>query len=172
MLVLAFINTLFLFHLSPDSVGDITGKSIHGFSLINQTGKRISTTDLPKTLLIIDFWYTGCSGCAWFYNEKLSKIAERFADEKDITFISISADKDFDRWLSSVASGVYTNPKGVINLQVGDLAFRHPLLKHFGIDRYPCLMVVDDRGNVFSLLRNPNQFTKDELLKLIEAVKN
>lgn len=172
MLVLAFITTLFPFHLSPDSAGDTTNKSIHGFSLIDQTGQRISTTDLPGSILVIDFWYTGCSGCAWFYDEKLSRIAERFADEKDIIFISISADKDFDRWLSSVASGVYTSPNGVINLLVGDLGFRHPLLKYFGIDRYPCLMVVDKRGNVVSLLQNPNRFTNDELLRLIKVAKN
>src|SRR5690606_17265768 len=75
--------------------------------LLNTDNQLISLGDIGQQTVVIDFWFTGCTSCGYFYRNKLRPIAERYADDDRIAFISVSTDKDREKWLSSVNSGLF-----------------------------------------------------------------
>lgn len=119
------------------------------YELINSHGDSIKISDFNGKVVFLDFWFTGCAGCKLFYANVLKHVKEDFKDEKDVVFLSISIDKDEDKWLESVASGAYTDGT-VVNLYTGDKGAKHPLIASLQIKSYPGLFILDREGKVFN----------------------
>lgn len=104
------------------------------FNFLNPNLNQVSTKDFGDKILVIDFGATWCSPCKE-QAPYLEEIRKLFIDD-DVQFISISLDKDQDKWLKYYSS---TTKAG--NLQHGIIDNAN--LEHFrlkyglrGIPRY------------------------------------
>nr|WP_199077890.1 TlpA disulfide reductase family protein [Pedobacter sp. ASV19] len=125
----------------------LDGLPFYDFELEDVNGRKIKLTDFTNKVVLVDFWYTGCMGCA-LLKEAMAPVLERFKNNSSVVFLSISIDKDIDKWKKSVASGIYTDSSGV-NLYTGGLGDKHPLIRHYDIAAYPQLFLLKN-GSVFS----------------------
>lgn len=96
----------------------------------NQKSNLASVAEDGK-LLLLDFWFTGCGACVIFYRDILSQLEEEFGHQ--VSFVSISTDKDSELWTNSLKSGKYTSDKAV-NFYAGP---DHEILRIFQVSTFP-----------------------------------
>lgn len=125
----------------------LDGLPFYPFELEDLNGRKVKLADFKNKVVLVDFWYTGCMGCA-LLKEGMSPVLEKFKNNPAVVFLSISIDKDIDKWKKSVASGMYSDPSGV-NLYTGGLGDKHPLIRHYDIATYPQLFLLKN-GDIFS----------------------
>lgn len=123
------------------------GKNILNYYFIDTLGNTVQLSKFKGKLLLIDFWYSGCSGCAKLYQNIISKIEEEFKDEHKFAVVSISCDTKLEKWLNSIKKNQYTNEE-CINLSTGPEGMTHPFVSDLGIFKYPYLILVDESGNI------------------------
>ncbi|MEP7374567.1 MAG: TlpA disulfide reductase family protein [Chitinophagaceae bacterium] len=142
------------------------GKIAYNFALPDTSDKIIRLEDLKGKAVLIDFWYTGCTGCAQFYKTALKEVEEEYRNNNKVTFVSISVDLDKSRWIKSVYGDTYTSP-AVVNLYTNGKGGEEDVIKYYKITSYPTLLLIDKQGKIFSAsaadLRN-----KEKLKELIE----
>ncbi|EJL74381.1 TlpA family protein disulfide reductase [Chryseobacterium populi] len=143
----------------------LKGASAKNFELPDPKGKIVKLSDLRGKVLVMDFWYTGCGGCAGLA-PKLVKIKKQLSN-KDVIFVSISADKSKEIWLKSIKQGIYTD-KSNTNLLAEGLRYNHPVLKDYSVTGFPTLILIDKQGKI---MNNPVDPGKDEGKSLISIVK-
>ncbi|MBB5439658.1 cytochrome oxidase Cu insertion factor (SCO1/SenC/PrrC family) [Pedobacter sp. AK017] len=114
------------------------------FALEEINGKTVSLGDLKGRIVVLDYWFTGCTGCA-VLAKGMVPIHEMYRDTEDLVFVSICVDEDRNLWRKSVASGKYTD-KHSLNLFTNGT--NHPLIKHYNYNSFPQLMIIDKHGNV------------------------
>lgn len=146
-----------------------TAALAYPFALIDTAGDTVRLEDFSGKAVVIDFWYTGCTGCAYFYRNWLKHIEAHFNGRDDLVFVSIAVDRDREQWLGSVEQGIYSSSHAV-NLYVGPERFNHPLLRHHGIDRFPHLLVVDPDGRAAISVWGPTRHTTARWIELISEV--
>lgn len=125
------------------------GVEVHEFALPDSTGKLVRLSDFRGKLVFIDFWFTGCGPCKQYYQYCLSAVEKKYKDNPNIVFITISADKDRDKWLRSKNNGYYTS-SDVVNLYTDGKGFFHEILESYKIDRYPTQKLIDRQGRLIS----------------------
>ncbi|MCR8559038.1 TlpA family protein disulfide reductase [Mucilaginibacter sp. BJC16-A38] len=137
---------------------------VYKFALSDTSGKKVFLSDFKGKIVLLDFWFTGCSACTQL-SGKLRKI-EPEIDLKNVVLISINIDKDKNNWIGSVRSGQYTSPHG-INLNTGVLGNKHPLITHYLITAYPTLLIFNKEGK---RMRNPQDPLADDGKDLISLL--
>lgn len=142
-------------------------KALLDFILYDQVGDAVNLKQKSGKVLVIDFWYTGCSACSYYYQNTLAEVESKFYDRGGIAFITIAADKELGKWQKSIEQGIYTSPHS-LNLFTGESRFKHPLLEYYGINRFPSMLVVDQHGMVFRLYRGNDKPNSTELTVLLE----
>lgn len=125
--------------LFPDSTARI-------LYLSDTSGKLVNLHDFSGKVVVADFWFTGCSGCAGFYERVFKPLKRHFKDEDRVVFISISTDTESEMWKRSIFSGIYTFTDA-LNLYTGGKGRQHPIIKHYGISAYPCLLLIGKNGD-------------------------
>jgi len=123
-----------------------TGKA-YNFELPDQIGKIHRLSDFKGKLVIIDFWYTGCSNCIYLA-EALKPIVKELKIKTDIIFVSISVDKYRDSWLDSIDKEIYSS-KDELNLWAQGT--KSDIVVHYNIKSYPRMLVVSKDGKVITL---------------------
>lgn len=142
-----------------------TGRAAFQFELPNDKGEIVRLKDYLNKVVFVDFWYTGCGACKGYFMNDLSKVEENFKNNDDIVFISISIDKDKEKWLNSIKKGGYTSTNS-INLYTNGLASEHPMIKHYLIKSYPHPMIIDRNGRIFQF-QGEDLREKDKLKSLL-----
>ena len=145
------------------------GMQVFDFSLPDSTGKIIKISNLKGKVLLLDFWSTGCTGCANFSQFFHKTVYPEFADCKDFLVIKVNVDKDKGRWIKSIQSGIYTNP-GDMNLYTAGLGLSHPLIMHYRIQSYPLILLIDRDLKIHTNIKVST--SSAELSKLIKTVLN
>ncbi|UCS95040.1 TlpA family protein disulfide reductase [Echinicola marina] len=159
-------TTPWVMELFNKYVGINTEKStLPDFSLLDTNGGEVPLDKLKGKVSLIDFWYTGCKACIGFYKNTLRPLEDHFSDKQDFQIVSISADPSTQRWLKSISSGNYTNPKGTNLTTKG---FDHPLLKYFNIYGFPYQVLLDQKGRVIQT--GGLQKSANELIPLLEDI--
>src|SRR5690606_16773596 len=79
------------------------------YILLDTIDNPVKLSDFKDKIVLIDFYFTGCGGCALLYSQVLSEVKDHFQDDDDILFITISADKDRNFWISGIERGIYTS---------------------------------------------------------------
>ncbi|MCW8313494.1 redoxin domain-containing protein [Sphingobacterium sp. InxBP1] len=115
------------------------------FELTDLSGKRWRKNELQGKVVFFDFYYTGCSNCAKYYQFIVSKAEEHFFNNPDIVFVSISIDKKMEVWRKSVESGQY-NSEGSLKLYTNGMGEAHPLIKDLRIVGYPFPIIMGRTG--------------------------
>lgn len=125
------------------------GVMVYPFELEDEAGKTHRLADYKGKVLILDFWFTGCAGCASLA-KKLKPMIASYRGREDIRFITVNVDGRKASWLKGLASGKYTSDDEV-NLSTGDLGVQHPMIRHYNIMSYPQLIIVSKEGKLITV---------------------
>jgi protein SCO1/2 len=71
-------------------------KQVPDFHLIDQQGRSVRLRDLEGKVWVADFIFTNCPGPCPIMTRKLSEIQDQAFDNKNVRFVSITADPDRD----------------------------------------------------------------------------
>ncbi|QEM03718.1 TlpA family protein disulfide reductase [Mucilaginibacter rubeus] len=144
------------------------GMPAYNFDLTDAKGHKVKLSEFAGKVVFIDFWYTGCGNCINYYRDVLSKVEEKFANDPNVVFISISIDKNKEGWLKSIQSGTYTSDN-IVNLYTNGDGMSDPVIKFYQVLGYPRPLVIDKLQRLYKVdntLRN-----MDILLSTISAAK-
>lgn len=151
-------------------------------SFTNSHGKEVKLSDFKGKVILIDIWFSGCTGCVSVANA-LPKIENVFENDSNMVFLSISIDKSKERWLKSITPPAKLKSEGDINinyshfttentiyLYTGGLGNNHEFIKKYNPKgTYPCLLLVDRNGRMFS--SSPPRPERENGRELIEVIK-
>jgi len=128
---------------------NVIGSTAYNFSLRDAKGNTVKLNDYKGKVVFIDFWYTGCGACMDYYDQVLSKVEERYSDNPNIVFITISTDKK-EIWQKSLSKGKHTSRK-VINLYTNNEGYNHEIIKYYNVRGYPRPLVISRKGNIANI---------------------
>ncbi len=131
---------------------------------IDKDGNEVSTADLKGKVLYIDVWATWCGPCVGEI-PYLDAIREKYKDDNKFKVISISIDKDKQKWLT------YLNEKHSTGTHwwVED-AFGSEVCKDYLIKGIPRFILIDAEGKIISA-GAPRPSEKEDITQLIESAK-
>lgn len=69
---------------------------VPSFSLTNFDGSIVTEKQLNNKISIVSFMFTQCEGACPIMSNNIATLQERFSSSKDIQFLSITTDPDFD----------------------------------------------------------------------------
>jgi thiol-disulfide isomerase/thioredoxin len=106
------------------------------FALTTLDGQQISLDALAGQVVLIDFWATWCGPCRQALPH-MREIAQKFSGQP-LVVLSISLDKDEDKWKDFVAKNHMTW------LQYRDGGFDGAIAKQFGVNAIPATFTIAD----------------------------
>ena len=112
----------------------------------NANGGTTSLSDLKGKLLYIDVWATWCRPCLAEI-PALKALQDKFKNNKDIEFVSLSIDEDKEAWRKVVKE---RELKGI--QLIADKAFESQFIQDYSINQIPTFLLIDKEGNIV----NPN----------------
>ncbi|MFE2864395.1 TlpA family protein disulfide reductase [Sphingobacterium multivorum] len=121
------------------------GKPFPDFELTDLNGKVWHKKDLLGKVVFFDFYYTGCSNCAIYFKNTVSKVEEHFSQNPNVLFISVSIDREKELWKKSIESKKY-NSDHSIKLYTNGLRDHHPLIEYLNIKGYPFPILMGKTG--------------------------
>ncbi len=108
------------------------------FTLPDPEGQMLSLSDFRGQWVLLDFWYDGCGWC-----KRLSPILKNIYNDwhnaRNLEIISISVDKEYDRWIKGMKE------ENTPWIQVRDSTKTYP--SEYAIIGYPTLILIDKEGN-------------------------
>ena len=110
----------------------------------NANGGTTSLSDLKGKLLYIDVWATWCRPCLAEI-PALKALQDKFKNNKDIEFVSLSIDDDREAWRKAVKD---KDLKGV--QLIADKAFESQFIQDYGISQIPTFLIIDKDGKIVS----------------------
>src|SRR5690606_4476403 len=138
--------------------------SLTSYSLLDIHNEKYHLSDLVGKVVVLDFWYTGCPACPEVV-PFLTRLEHKFKGNP-VQFISVSIDKDYQRWRKSVESGLYTTSNG-LSLFTGPAGKSHSLISDLFITGYPTIIVFKKDGSVARLPKDPRFDNAIDLTNLI-----
>jgi thiol-disulfide isomerase/thioredoxin len=144
------------------------GASAFPFALRNTKGKMVQLEDFRGKLLVMDFWFTGCSGCVAIA-PVLEQIAASFTANDPIRFVSVSLDTDRQKWLESIRGGKYAT-KGFTHVYTNGLGYDYPMISYYSLHAMPSLVIIDADGRFISM-NEPGEYSKKGIEEYISFLK-
>ena len=108
----------------------------------NANGGTTSLSDLKGKLLYIDVWATWCRPCLAEI-PALKALQDKFKNNKDIEFVSLSIDDDREAWRKAVKD---KDLKGV--QLIADKAFESQFIQDYSINQIPTFLLIDKEGKI------------------------
>lgn len=142
------------------------GIPAYNFSLSDQDDKIYHLKDFTGKVVLVDFWFTGCTWCAKYYKNVLSKVQHFYKEDTAVVFISISGDDNKAVWCNSVKEGSYTSATA-LNLMAG---LTSPVFEKFNVIAFPTSVIIDRKQDIFSFDKSKLENIND-LIDLIEKAK-
>ncbi|WP_175545975.1 TlpA family protein disulfide reductase [Salegentibacter echinorum] len=139
------------------------GKKAPDFELESLKGKLYKSSDFENKLMFIDVWASWCGPCISSF-PKWNKLIEDYSNSNEFVFLSVSMDKDKNKWISSIEK---FNLKG-LKLHVGSKEFDSEFAKSFDIKSLPNYIAIDGKGNIISVSSSFNDFQELVRNKLSE----
>ncbi|MCZ8022837.1 MAG: TlpA disulfide reductase family protein [Cytophagales bacterium] len=115
------------------------GTDFPEFDLLDINGNRLTRTELKGKVLVLNFWFIGCSPCE-MERPSLNDLTKVYADNKDVVFISF-AKNDKEQLTKFLAE----NPI-LYNVVPTDKDF---IKTQFEINEYPVNIILDRNGKYF-----------------------
>jgi thiol-disulfide isomerase/thioredoxin len=143
------------------------GRRIYPFAFEDVQGRSIRQIDLMGKVLVIDFWFNGCLGCAKL-GEAMEDVIEKF-HAGNVIFLSVNVDKKRNNWIKGINTGIYTSPYS-LNVYTNGLGKNHPFLLNYKYRSFPQLMIVDRHGKLVTTnaTRPFGDERREELITTIE----
>ncbi|UPK70628.1 thioredoxin-like domain-containing protein [Chitinophaga filiformis] len=142
------------------------------FTLTDVNGKAVTKETFKGKVTLIDFWFSGCKGCAQL-TPSLSIIEQQFGQSPDVQMVSVSIDDEKVKWLKSLNEKKYTTGAG-INLYTSGKGINHPMMKAYNISSFPSLVLLDPYGRIVeNPIPDPREDNGKKVIDLInrELVK-
>ena len=143
-------------------------KMAFDFRLPDDKGNLVNLHDFRGKIVLMDFWYTGCGGCASYSHGLEKKVYPYFDKDTSVVFISVCGDEKMETWLGSIPTKKYTRPEN-INLYTEGLGFEHPLTQYYDFNGGPYSLLIDRKGRIFS--GSPPKMDMQQLIQLINDAK-
>lgn len=115
------------------------------FSLENASGEKIHLSSLKGKVIYMDFWFASCVPCHELF-KKIKPVKEYFKSSNDVIFLSISVD-DSEVWKKSLARFNIDGSHAFTENRFKD----HSVIKAYNVNSYPTTMLIDKKGNIFSI---------------------
>jgi peroxiredoxin len=117
-----------------NGLGVKLGEELRPFKLVDIEGDSISSSDFNHKLLVLNFWFVGCTGCKQ-EEPNLLRLTEELKNE-NIGFISICNS-------SNARAKMYTNRKGDFGYNVISIKSRDELERIFKlVNPFPTHMII------------------------------
>ncbi|WP_461791495.1 TlpA family protein disulfide reductase [Pedobacter sp.] len=124
----------------PQSVG-------MGYSFIDSEGKKMNLDDLKGKVILIDVYNPGCAPCILLYENVISKIKAKFAQNPNFVIVSLSVERKNDIWQKTLKTGLYTSfSSNTINVFTGEIGKNHPFILQNNIVSNPSVILIDASG--------------------------
>lgn len=126
------------------------GRPAYAFSLPDSTGRIYTLADFKGKVLLIDFWFTGCTFCK-VLNKSLRPVYEKYKDNDQVAFVSVNIDRERETWIKSLAPVYgYIDPVSVNLYAQGDKDNMNTEIMdyYFGSAGCPQLVLIDQEGKV------------------------
>lgn len=158
-----------------------TGSEVIDFEFRDKNDKIVRISDFKGKVVLMDMWFTGCGGCV-AVAENLPAVEEKFKNNDNVVFISLSIDRQKDRWLKSVdplikiKAGIsyeythYTTPTTVYLYTGGSGSYNPFIRKYVPNGAFPHLLLIGKDGKVFAA-DPPNPAEKDGQQKLTDLIQ-
>jgi cytochrome oxidase Cu insertion factor (SCO1/SenC/PrrC family) len=134
------------------------GEAAYNFILPDTSGKMISLNDLKGNVVLMDMWFTGCTGCVMFAEKFKKEIKYELENDSNFIIVSICTDNDRNSWLKSLYSGKYSETNNInLHLPQGKNYlefFKIPMIKHYNINALPFILLIDKNGKIISQFTN------------------
>jgi thiol-disulfide isomerase/thioredoxin len=145
-----------------------TNNKAFDFSLSNTSNATVKLSDFTGKVVMLDFWFTGCTWCAKYYQNILSKVEEHFAGDSLVKFISIGKDKNRKGWIASVNRGIYTT-ESAINLYLPESSeIQNRVYKEYNVIGWPSSVLIGKHQTIVT----PDNAILRDVGKLIVAIEN
>lgn len=86
------------------------GKNAIDIQFTTLDGKQVKLSDYRGKAICIDFWATWCGPCMR-ESPLFHQLAEQYKQNKDIVFLAISIDTDFNQWKKRMAGKTHSIPE-------------------------------------------------------------
>ena len=67
---------------------------VSDFSLLDQTGKKITRADFSSSIVVVNFFFTTCKGICPRMNSQLDRVYEKYKGNSEVKFISHTVNPD------------------------------------------------------------------------------
>jgi peroxiredoxin len=136
------------------------GETAPEFSIITDSGRRVSRSDFGGRLLVLNFWATWCQPCLEEI-PSLSELQKEFAGE-GVVVLGVSVDLNEAAYRRVVAQK-----------KVAFLTARDPeagISARYGTFKYPETYLIDGRGKVVQKVIGPANWTDAAVKNQIKAL--
>lgn len=136
------------------------GKIAPDFTEAMPDGEMLSLSDLRGNVVLLDFWASWCGPCRR-ENPNVVALYEKYKD-KGFTVMSVSLDKDKDKWLTAIENDNLSWPNHVSDLQF----WQSKAAKLYGVSGIPFTVLIDQEGKIIrTKLRGPQ--LEEELSRIL-----
>lgn len=142
------------------------GSVAFNFALPDTSQRIVSLDQFLGNVVLLDFMYYGCAGCA-FMAPELDEMEALFKDSK-MVFISISVDRTSDQLKKSI--GKFAS-KNSIHLYTNGESYDHEVIQRYQVNAYPTLVLIDRKGKIVTA-RAPDPRKQDSKSKLIALIQD
>jgi thiol-disulfide isomerase/thioredoxin len=123
------------------------------FTLSSLTGDKLDLASLKEKVVVMDFWATWCGPCR-VQHPLIEEVKKRFAERKEVVFLSVNTDEDTSLVRPFVASQKWEGP---IYLDGG--------LKDFlNVSSIPTTVIIDKGGK---LVNRMNGFLPERFVEML-----
>ncbi|OEK08958.1 hypothetical protein A8C32_13695 [Flavivirga aquatica] len=130
------------------------GKTAPLFTLKTPEGKNISITDFRGKYVLIDFWAYWCIPCIAGFPE-LKEIRASYSEEK-LKMISISTDKNYDKWIEAVEK--HKLPWEQV---IDDASLKVDISTKYSVIAIPHLVLISPEGKIIYKHKYKDNLTEE-----------
>ncbi|WP_103925342.1 TlpA family protein disulfide reductase [Algoriphagus boritolerans] len=128
----------------------LPGSDVTDFEFVDGEGKVFTLEDFKGKTILINTYFTGCSASAGFYKKVLSVLESKLANEDRFVLVSLSADRNPEKWIRGNESELY-NSKSWIRLHTEGKGYSHQFFRNYLISAAPRPILIGADGKLVAI---------------------